>query len=79
MDLWTSPAASAVAVTPSNSVNFATACRGLFVGSGGDIVAVFRTGAAITFANVPSGSVLPLQAVRVNSTGTTASDIVALY
>lgn len=72
-------ATHAAAVTPSDATNFA-ACRALYVGTGGNVVVVFdESNAAVTFVNVPSGAVLPVQAKRVNSTSTTASNIVALY
>jgi hypothetical protein len=72
------PAASFAAVTPSDSTDFAAPCRGLYVGSGGNVVAVRLDNTAVTFSNVPTGTVLPVIARRVNSTSTTASAIVAL-
>ena len=76
------PAINFAAVTPHNSTDFAPA-RALYVGVGGDVAAVSRdlTGAetAVVFKNVPSGTILPVRCRRVNSTGTTATDIVALY
>lgn len=72
------PALGAFAVTPSDSANF-TRCRALYIGTGGNVVVVFaESGEAITFTNVQSGTILPVQAKRVNSTNTTASNIVAL-
>lgn len=69
----------AVAVTKSDSVNLTYAFRALWIGSGGDVVVVMQDGSAITFKNCADGSMLPVRGIRVNSTGTTASDIVALY
>lgn len=74
----TGPASSAAAVTPSDSVNLTRAADALYVGSAGNLVAVMN-GTAITFSNVPAGTVLPIKCTRVNSTNTTASGIVALY
>jgi len=70
-----------VAVTPDNATNIDgdNLTRGLYVGTGGDLVAVDRDGTAITFVAVPTGAILPIRCVRVNSTSTTASDIVALF
>ena len=51
----------------------------LFVGTGGNVTLVGKDGASATFKNVPSGTLLNVQAVSVKSTGTTASDFVALY
>ena len=74
------PASLAFVVTPSNSVNFTQGtCRALYVGSGGDIVAVLENGSAVTFANAQTGSVLPVECIRVNATGTAASGLIALY
>jgi hypothetical protein len=72
------PAQFAAAITPSDSVNFATPTRAIYVGSAaGNIVAIIND-TAITFKLVPIG-VLPIQATRVNSTGTTSTDLVALW
>ncbi len=69
----------AVAVTPSDATNFTDgACHALYVGGAGAVVAVM-SGVAITFAAVPVGTVLKIRATRINSTGTTATNIVALY
>jgi len=78
-----------VAVTPSDTTEIA-ANGGLYVGTGGNVaVHTIRDAelkvegkiASITslvFKNVASGQVLPIQVARVLSTGTTASDIIAL-
>jgi hypothetical protein len=75
----TVPAFSAANVTPDNSG--ALRCtRALFIGTGGSVtVDMAVEGDSITFANVPSGTTLPIQVVRVYLTGTSAADIVALY
>jgi len=70
---------SFVAVTPSDSTDFDTLTRGLYVGGAGDVVAVRHDGTAVTFAGVQAGTVLPIACRRVNSTSTTASGIVALF
>lgn len=73
------PAKDAVAVTPSDSTNLTEGtCRSLYIGVTGDVVVLFDSGNAITFKDVPVG-ILPVRAKRVNSTNTTATDIVALY
>ena len=81
-----SPAAGAVAVTPSDTVNISSgACRALYIGgpAGGDFVdvTIMPAGysASVMFKNVPVGSILPVNATRVLATGTTATSIVALY
>lgn len=73
----TAPAGYGVAVTPSDSVVIPMT-RALYVGVGGN-VRVTDINDNVTYANVPSGSILPIQASKVLATGTTASSIVALY
>lgn len=80
----TEPAYSSAAVSPSDSVALSVTatgppCRALYVGTGGDLaVKLVGDSTAVTFKNVSSGSILPLCALYVMSTGTTATDIVAL-
>ena len=72
------PAGHAEAVTPHDSTNFAREMEGLYVGGTGDVVVVLPSGTAITFVGVPAGTILPVRCIRVNSTSTTATSIVAL-
>jgi hypothetical protein len=74
------PAGSFFAVTTSDVVggNFATPVRGLYVGGAGNVVAVTLAGTAVTFVGVPAGSILPIEVLRVNATGTTAANLVGL-
>lgn len=69
----------AVSVTPSDSTNLSFDARALYIGTGGNVVVVFPDNSTVTFSNVPTGSILPVIAKRVNSTSTTATNIVALY
>lgn len=78
-----SPARNAAAVTPSNTVDLSLYAKALFVGVAGDITLVpagdsSASGTGILFSNVPVGW-FPVQVRRVNSTGTTATNIVAVY
>ncbi len=76
----TAPGVDAVAVTPSDSVNFTNGpCRALWVGGAGNVVVFFTSGNTVTFTGVLAGSLLPVQALRVNATLTTATNIVAVY
>lgn len=78
-DLAFSPASDYAAITPSDTTNlFKVACA-IYVGVAGDVVAVTPAGTAITFKNAAAGSVLPIMCKRVNSTSTTATNLVALY
>lgn len=73
---WTRPMTGGFAITPSDSTNFTYIARGVYVGTGGNVVVVFMDDTSATFANVPSGAVLPVMAKRVNSTSTTASNLI---
>jgi len=73
------PALVAFAITPSDETDFAQVTRGIYVGVGGDVVAVMSDGTAVTFTGAQAGTILPIRAARVNSTSTTATDLVGLY
>ena len=67
------------AVTPHDSTNLGDLTRSIYVGGAGNVVAVMDNGNAVTFYNVPAGSILPIRVQRINATNTTATNIVALY
>lgn len=79
MSIWSDPPSDGQDVTPSDTVSFAVPCRGLYVGTGGDVACVFANGRATVYHNVPTGSHVPGIFKRVNATSTTATDIVALW
>lgn len=69
-----------VAITPHDTTSFTDGiCRAIYVGGAGAVVAVRKDGTAVTFAAAVAGSVLPVRAIRVNATSTTATNLVALY
>jgi len=73
------PADDAEVVTPSDTVNLLKISRAVYVGVGGNVsVEMAKTGTAIVFTGVQAGSVLPIRVSRVNATGTTATNMVAL-
>lgn len=73
-------AVDALAVTPSDTVNFGTniTCRGLYIGTTGNVAVVLVSGNVVTFTGVPAGTILPVVCTRVNNTNTTASNIIGL-
>ena len=73
------PAEYAAAVTPSDSVSFDQPTRALYVGASGNVNIVQIDGSTVVFVGVQGGSILPVRAIRVNSSSTTASSIVALF
>lgn len=73
------PATKAFAITPHDTTKFDENVRAIYVGVGGDIVIVVKDGeSAITFKNAQTGSIIPIRACRVNSTSTTATNLVGL-
>jgi len=76
---WPSqPATDAVAVTPDDNNDLANVAVALYVGTTGDVKINTFYGNTVTFKTVPVG-IMPVRVSRVWSTGTTASNIVALY
>ncbi len=79
-----------VTITKSDTVNFdgstysasaatkAIPAEALYVGGAGIVVAIFEDGSNAQFTCV-AGQILPLKLIRVNSTTTTATLMVALY
>ena len=73
-------AANAAAVTPDDDSNLPTlATKGLWVGGAGNVKVGTVNGNTVTFNSVPAGILLRIQAKRVYATGTTATNIVALW
>lgn len=74
----TDPAQDAAVVTPSDTADQGLV-RGLFVGGAGNVSLVTALGNTVVFTGVLAGSILPVRCTKVRSTGTTATNIVALY
>jgi hypothetical protein len=72
------PAIDAFVITKSNTDNCVVPFRGIYVGGAGDIVVVTASGNVVPFIGVLAGSILPVEGVRVNSTSTTATNMVGL-
>jgi|TARA_R100000084_G_scaffold91962_1_gene45834 hypothetical protein len=51
----------------------------LYIGSGGDVSITTVSGDTVLFKGLVTGQFVPVQTIRVNSTGTAAADIVALW
>jgi hypothetical protein len=51
----------------------------LYIGTGGNLRVLTVAGQDVTFANVLGGTFLPVQVLKVFSTGTSAANIVALW
>lgn len=74
------PGEYANAITPSDSTNLTIPARGIYVGKCGDIsVVMAAAGNTVLLKGAMAGVVIPVRVSRINATGTTASDLVALY
>jgi hypothetical protein len=75
------PFVKAAAITPNDSTDLPTKpCLAIYVGGAGAVKAILADDTeAVTFVAVPVGTVLHVRATRVLSTGTTATNLVALY
>ena len=71
------PAADFFAITPHNTT-VQPPFRGIYVGTGGTITLTNRAGTTIQFTNVIAGTILPVQAPLVMSTGTSATGLIGL-
>lgn len=73
------PLTKAFAITPNDGTDLAVNTRGIWVGGTGAIAVIMEgDSASVTLAAVPVG-LLPIAAKRVLSTGTTATNLIALY
>ena len=73
------PAFHAAAVTPSNTTDLATVARFLYIGTSGDVTLDTPSETSILFKNVPNATFLRVVTARVRVSGTSATNIVALW
>jgi hypothetical protein len=69
------------AVTPSDTAgsgDLTYISRSIYVGTGGNMIAITMADVEVTFTAIPDGTILPIRAKRIKATGTTASNIVSL-
>lgn len=73
----------AIAVTLDNAVDFGPPCRALFINhtATASVKVKMQNGDDVTFAGIPAnnGYILPIRACRVFVTGTTVTNVIALY
>lgn len=75
----TAPARDASAVVPSDTLDLAALPRAIYIGQTGNISVRLAGGQSATFLNAQAGSFLPIRAQGINSTGTTAAGLIALW
>lgn len=71
------PATHGFAITPHDSNELAEVTRAIFVATGGAVAVQMASGSAVTFASVPSGTLLPIRVCKV-LLATTATGLVGL-
>lgn len=81
---YSDPSQGGFAITPSDSVTFDNnnnnpPTRAIYVGGSGDLTVRGVCGLNVTFPAVPAGTIIPIAADRVLSTGTTATNIVGMF
>lgn len=71
------PSRAPFAITPHDSNELPAIPKGIYVGTGGDVVLRGADGGAdVTYKNLPSASYIAVRARYVRSTGTTAANLV---
>jgi len=73
------PSSDAAVVAPSDATPLTFVTKALFVGGAGNVAVIMQGGAAVTFTGVLAGQILPIRVSQVKATGTTATNIVALW
>jgi len=88
MGTFTLQAFNAQPVTPSDSQDLVLgggAITGigngalLYIGTGGTLTITTVGGQTVTMINIPNGSYVPIQVQKVFATGTSSTDIIALF
>ena len=67
------PGGGAFAITPHDINELAYVTRALWVGGAGNVKVTMENGDTVTFSGVAAGTMLPIRARLVFSTGTTAT------
>ena len=75
-----SPSDTLKAVTANDATDLPSGVtRGLYVGALGDVAITSGAGDEVTLVGLTPGVVHPFQVKRVKATGTTATNIIAVY
>lgn len=69
----------AVAVAPSDTVDLVNVTKALFIGGTGTLTVIMQDGSTVLFTSPLAGQIIHLRVSRVKATGTTATNIVALW
>lgn len=74
----TAPGDDGFAITPHDTNELTKVTRSIWVGAAGTVVLVTKGGTTLTFNGCAAGSVIPVRAKIVKSTGTTATGLIGL-
>jgi hypothetical protein len=77
MELY--PSRSGVVVVPSDVTTLPYLTQRLFVGGAGNLVVTMADGNDVTFTGLLAGAILEIAVTKVKATGTTATNMVALF
>jgi len=76
-DAASAPSRAPFAIVPNDSQPLPLVPKGIYVGTGGDLVLRGIAGVAdVTYRNLPDASYVAVRAAYVSATGTIASDLV---
>ena len=78
-DIFTAAAQSFVVYAMSSQSGLGNPGCYLYVGGAGNVSVVTLGGDTITFVGVPAGTTLPIQVVKLRATGTTATQVNAMW
>lgn len=73
------PGAFYKAIVPSDAIPLENVTRYIYVGGAGNVAVRGQNGTAVTFTAPPVGSFLPIRATHVLATGTTATNLIAIW
>jgi hypothetical protein len=67
-------------ITPSDSTELPDYARAIYIGADGNVsIESLTSGTVLTFVGLKAGTILPVSARKVRSTGTTSSNLIALF
>jgi hypothetical protein len=70
--------AGAFAITPNDNFNLQNVAV-VYAGASGNVKVTTANGDIVTFTGVLAGTVIPVQVLRVWSTGTSATSLIGIY
>jgi hypothetical protein len=75
-----SNASDAITIVPNDAADLGKVpTKGLYIGVSGDVKVTLNSGNTVTFTGLSSGVIHPIAVKRVWATGTTATNMLAVY